>query len=229
MTNSPNLEKADLPEADLLIAHLQQQSESEVSRLTRELHDDLGGLMVSAVMDLSSARRRLAALDPEAQHRFDRIKATLESAIDLSRQMVERLRPSILDNFGLFAALRWQLKRASRDSEAICTDSYPDVEPPFDTLARTGLFRIAQDALEMSFKRGSVKAADVTVRIENGAVWMRFTDDGLATAPDRRDSDAAMTISSMRHRIRVLGGTVRVIRTKQGKTILTAQMPLAGH
>ena len=79
----------------------------------------------------------------------------------------------------------------------------------------------------MSFKRGSVKSADLTVRIENGAVWMRFTDDGVTTAPDGKGSDTAITMSSMRHRIRILGGTVNVMKTAKGETILTAQMPLA--
>ena len=107
----PSFDKDALLEAESLIAHLHQNSESEKSRLTRELHDDLGGLMVSAVMDLSSVTRRLATSDPEAHQKFERIRSTLESAIDLSREMIEGLRPSILDNFGLFAALRWQLKR----------------------------------------------------------------------------------------------------------------------
>jgi signal transduction histidine kinase len=227
VTEMLSFEKDALLEAESLIAYLHESSESEKSRLTRELHDDLGGLMVSAVMDLSSATRRLATLDPEAHQKFERIKRTLESAIDLSREMIEGLRPSILDNFGLFAALRWQLKRASRDSDAVCTESYPDVEPPFESVALTVLFRIAQEALAMSFKRGSVKSADLTVRIENGAVWMRFTDDGVATAPDGKGSDAAITMASMRHRIRVLGGTVNVKKTTKGETILTAQMPLA--
>jgi signal transduction histidine kinase len=224
-----SLDQDALLEAESLIAHLHENSESERSRLTRELHDDLNGLMVSAVMDLSSATRRLATFDPEAHQKFERIRSTLEAAIDLSREMIEGLRPSILDNFGLFAALRWQLKRASRDSDAVCTDSYPDVEPAFESFALTALFRIAQDALAMSFKRGSVKSADVTVRIENGAVWMRFTDDGVATSPDGKGSEAAITMSSMRHRIRALGGTVNVKKTAKGETILTAQMPLPGH
>jgi two-component system, NarL family, sensor histidine kinase UhpB len=226
VAESDSLENDALLEAESLVAHLHENSESEKSRLARELHDDLGGLMVSAVMDLSSATRRLAALDPEAHKKFERIRSTLESAIDLSRQMIEGLRPSILDNFGLFAALRWQLKRASRESGVVCTESYPDVEPPLESVALTALFRVAQEALAMSFKRGAVKSADLSVRIENGAVWMIFTDDGVTNVPDGKKSDAAMTISSMRHRIRVLGGTVNVNKTAKGENIVTAQMPM---
>jgi signal transduction histidine kinase len=171
--------KDALVAADALIAHLHARAETEKSLLSRDLHDDLGGLMVSAVMDLSSAMQRLPPVDPQLFQQFERIKTTIEAAIDLCRRMMEDLRPSILDNFGLFAALQWQLKRASFESNAVCTEAYPEVEPQFESAALTALFRIGQEALAMTFKRRSVKSADLSVRVENGAVWMRFSDDGV--------------------------------------------------
>jgi two-component system, NarL family, sensor histidine kinase UhpB len=215
-----------LLEADALIAHLHARAETEKSLLSRDLHDDLGGLMVSAVMDLSSAMHRLPPVDLKLFQQFERIKTTIETAIDLGRRMTEDLRPSILDNFGLFAALQWQLKRASFESNAVCTEAYPDVEPQFESVALTTLFRIAQEALAMIFRRGSVKSADVNVRVENGAVWMRFSDDGAPVMLEGSERDAANAIASMRHRIGALSGTVDLDRTPDGNTVLTAWMPL---
>jgi signal transduction histidine kinase len=227
MADIPELDKDGSFDAESLIAHLHEKSEADKIRLSRDLHDDLGGLLVSAVMDLSTARRRLVNVDPVVNEKLERIKRTLESAIDLGREMVEELRPSVLDNIGLFAALRCQLRRASRQSGAVCTESYPEVEPPFESDALTALFRIAQDALALSFKRGSIRSANLTVRIENDSVWMRFTDDGIPTIiVDGRADDAVMILSSMRHRIRAVGGTVHVTRAMTGETSLTAQMPL---
>jgi signal transduction histidine kinase len=221
--------KDALVEADALIAHLHTRAETEKSLLSRDLHDDLGGLMVSAVMDLSSAMQRLPPVDLALFQQFERIKTTIEAAIDLGRRMTEDLRPSILDNFGLFAALQWQLKRASSESNAVCTQAYPDVEPQFESVAVTALFRIAQEALEMIFKRGSVTSADVNVRIENGAVLMRFADDGVPVMSEGNESGAANAIASMRHRIGALGGTVDLDRTSDGNTVLTAWMPITGE
>jgi signal transduction histidine kinase len=226
MAQSSAPSKDALVEAEALIAHLHANAETEKLFLTQELHDDLGGLLVSAIMDLSSARTRLPPMDPRLQAQFERIRKTLESAIDHSRRMAEELRPSILDNFGLFAALQWQLKRASRESNAICTEAYPDVEPQFQSAALTALFRIAQDALAMTFKRESVKSADLNVRVEDGAVWMKFSDDGVPVMLDGKETGAANAIASMRHRIRVLGGTVDMNRTADGGTVLTAWMPM---
>lgn len=80
--------------AEDLIDRLHGEAETDRAALTRTIHDDLGGLMVSAAMDLTSVRQRLP------------------------------LRPSILDNFGLFAALKWQLKKASEGTSAQLTESY---------------------------------------------------------------------------------------------------------
>jgi signal transduction histidine kinase len=59
--------------------------------------------------------------------------STLEQAIALKRRVTEELRPSILDNFGLFAALRWQFKKTWSNSEVVSTESYPNVEPQFES------------------------------------------------------------------------------------------------
>jgi signal transduction histidine kinase len=62
---------------------------------------------------------------------LDRAKTRLETAIDRSRQMIEEFRPSILDNFGLFAALKWQLQRSIAGSNAMYTETHPATEPIF--------------------------------------------------------------------------------------------------
>ena len=222
----PMSNSGDSASVDALVTHLQETTESVNTALARELHDDLGGLLVSATMDLSSATRRLHDVDPLALTHFARVKDSLEAAIDLSRRMVEELRPSILDNFGLFAALRWQLKKSSQGFDTVCTDTYPDAEPTLAPGAVTALFRVAQEALAMTFRRGSVRCADLNVRVEDDAVWMRFTDDGIPVMSDGEEHGAATSLASMHHRIRTLGGTVDIDRLAEGRTVLTARLPL---
>jgi signal transduction histidine kinase len=92
----------------------------------------------------------------DALDRLDRVKRTLQQAIDLKRRVIEELRPSILDNLGLFAALHWQLKRTWGNSAVVSTETYPDFEPQFDSHAAIALFRVAQEALSIAFNRASV-------------------------------------------------------------------------
>lgn len=221
---SISIEETQL-ECEGLITHLQNAAELRDTALSHELHDELGGLMGAAVMDLDAVRRIQPPLSQSALKRVDRVKRTLEQAIDLKRRVIEELRPSILDNFGLFAALRWQLKKTWANSDVVLTQAYPNVEPQFESHAAIALFRIAQEALSIARKRESVKSTDFTVSVAQGNFSMRFSDDGAPTAETQKVDP--MILASMRHRIRVLGGTVQVSRTDAGATILTVAMPLA--
>jgi signal transduction histidine kinase len=213
-------------ECEGLVTHLQNTAELKDTALSHELHDELGGLMGAAVMDLDAVRRVQPPLSQNALNRVDRVKRTLEQAIELKRRVTEELRPSILDNFGLFAALRWQFKKTWSNSDVVSTDSYPNVEPLIESHAAIALFRIAQEALSMVLDRASVKSTNLTVSVNQGSIWMRFSDDGVPNA-ETHANDPAMILASMRHRIRVLGGTVQTSRTDAGATVLTVGMPLA--
>jgi signal transduction histidine kinase len=113
-------------ELTALSTHLQGVSEQEKSALSRELHDELGGLLVAARMDLSWLQQRLPTSDPAIEQRFKRIHESLSSGVDLKRRVVEELRPTLLDNMGLFTALRWQFKETCRRAGLKCTETIPD-------------------------------------------------------------------------------------------------------
>src|ERR1700689_3616768 len=211
-------------ERDGLVTHLQNVAELKDTALAHELHDELGGLMGAAVMDLDSVRRVKPLLSQNAVERIDRVKRTLEQAIDLKRRVIEDLRPSILDNFGLFAALRWQLKKTWGNSAVVASETYPDPEPVFESGAAIVLFRIAQEALSIALLRVSVKSTDLSVRADPANFWMRFSDDGTPNA-ENHSEDPAMILASMRHRIGVLGGTIEVSRSETSVTATTVWMP----
>ena len=212
-------------ECEGLITHLQNAAELKDTALSHELHDELGGLMGAAVMDLDAVRRVQPPLSQNALNRVDRVKRTLEQAIALKRRVTEELRPSILDNFGLFAALRWQFKKTWSNSDVVSTESFPNVEPQFEPHATIALFRIAQEALSIMLRHASVISTDLTVRVNQDKFWMSFSDDGVLNAETQRENQA-MILASMRHRIRVVGGTVQISRTDAGATVLTVAMPL---
>ena len=214
-----------LLEVQGLVRHLQNSAELKDTALAHQLHDDLGGLMGAAVMDLDSVRRMKPALSQNALDRLERVTRTLEQAIDLRRRVIEDLRPSILDDFGLFAALRWQLKKTWGDSAIVSSEAYPDVEPAFESGAPIVLFRIAQEALSIALMHVAVKSTDLTVRADPTNFWMRFSDDGTPDA-EKQSEDPAMLLASMRHRISVLGGKIDISGNEAGATALTVWMPL---
>jgi signal transduction histidine kinase len=214
-------------ELTALSTHLQGVSEQEKSALSRELHDELGGLLVAAHMDLSWLQQRLPTSDPSIEQRFKRIHESLSAGVDLKRRVVEELRPTLLDNMGLFTALRWQFKETCRRTGLRCTETIPESEMRFNPDAAIGVFRIAQEALTNIQKHAQAKSADLSVMIAGDALTLQITDDGKGISSVRLANSTTHGLASMRHRISGLGGTWDVRTPPGGGTVVTARIPLA--
>jgi signal transduction histidine kinase len=213
-------------ELTALSTHLQGVSELEKSALSRELHDELGGLLVAARMDLSWLQQRLPTSDPGIEQRFKRIHESLSAGVDLKRRVVEELRPTLLDNMGLFTALRWQFKETCRRAGLKCTESIPESEPKFNPDAAIGVFRIAQEALTNILKHAEAKSADLAIGMEGDTFVLRVSDDGKGIPPSRLQTATSHGLASMRHRIAALGGSWDVRSPGGGGTVVTALIPL---
>ena len=213
-------------ELTALSTHLQGVSEQEKSALSRELHDELGGLLVAARMDLSWLQQRLPTSDPAIEQRFKRIHESLSAGVDLKRRVVEELRPTLLDNMGLYTALRWQFKESCRRSGLVCTETIPEVELKFDPDAAIGVFRIAQEALTNIIKHAEAKSADLAIGIEGSSFVLKVSDDGRGIPANRLLTATSHGLASMRHRIAALGGSWNLSSPVGGGTIVTAVIPL---
>jgi signal transduction histidine kinase len=213
-------------ELTALSTHLQGVSEQEKSALSRELHDELGGLLVAARMDLSWLQQRLPTSDPGIEQRFKRIHESLSAGVDLKRRVVEELRPTLLDNMGLYTALRWQFKETCRRAGLKCTETIPDAELKFTPDAAIGVFRIAQEALTNILKHAEAKSADLAIGIEGDTFVLRVSDDGKGIPSNRLQTSTSHGLASMRHRIAALGGKWEVQSPSTGGTVLTALIPL---
>ena len=90
-----------------LSSHLQHVAEREKAAIARELHDELGGIMVAATMDVAWLQKRLATEDGALTNRWQRLRKLLDDGLNLKRRVVETLRPTLLDNMGLVPAVQW--------------------------------------------------------------------------------------------------------------------------
>ena len=209
-----------------LSTHLQGVSEQEKSALSRELHDELGGLLVAARMDLSWLQQRVSSSDPGIEQRFKRIHESLSAGVDLKRRVVEELRPTLLDNMGLYAALRWQFKETCRHIGLKCTESIPETELKFNPDAAIGVFRVAQEALTNILKHADAKSAALSIDISGDMFELRVRDDGKGVPRSRIDASPSHGIAAMRHRAAGLGGTLELTAAPGGGTLVTARFPL---
>src|SRR6202035_2263839 len=179
-----------------LSTHLQSVAEREKASLARELHDELGGLLVGARMDISWPEQHLAGDHPELRQRLQRVQQNLSAGVDLKRRIIEELRPTLLDNVGLFAALRWQLKETVGGAGLKYTESYPDAEPKFTSEAAIALFRIAQEAFTNTLKHAGAKSLDITLGMDGDAVVMQISHDGKGIPLGRLNAIGSRRVGS---------------------------------
>jgi signal transduction histidine kinase len=206
--------------------HLQTAREDERSSLARELHDELGGLLTAAKLDVARMRSRLAAAPPEVLERMMHLVKTLDEGIALKRRIIEDLRPSSLNNLGLKAALEILCAEFAERSElAVRTDID---ELPLDDAGKLTVYRIVQEALTNVAKYANATTFDVTLAARGGWAMIAVRDDGVGFDPASART-AAHGLAGMRFRVQSARGELKIkSRPGQGTTI-QARLPLPDH
>ena len=209
-----------------LCTYLQENQETEKSQLARTLHDELGGLLVATKMDIVWLRRTLDDLDPTVATHWDRVVLSLEQAIDCKRRIIENLRPTLLDNLGLVAALRWLIDESCRQTGLQCDQRYADACVPIGSAASIALFRVVQQAVENVVRHARASRIVVRLTCEPTHVSLLIGDDGIGIPADRLESDASHGIWAMRQRVAALQGELNIERPASGKgTMVLARVP----
>jgi signal transduction histidine kinase len=209
-----------------LSTHLQLVAEQEKAALARELHDELGGLLVAARMDLSWLEERVGSDDTEVRGYFRRVQDALQAGFDIKRRVIENLRPTLLDNLGLLAALRWQVSESCERAGLKYVERYPEELPELNSEAAIAVFRIVQEGLANVLKHA--RATRVLVSVELAPPWLevRLEDDGVGIPLERLRALRAHGLAAMRQRARALGGQCAVLRLPMAGTGIEVRLPL---
>ncbi len=215
-------------ELSALSSHLQQLSEKEKAALARELHDELGGLLIAAKMDVSWLQKRSAsALDPDLQARWARVHKVLDDGVDFKRRVVESLRPTLLDNMGLLPALRWITQETCNRAGLHYTESYPELEPLLTDDAAIMVFRLVQESLTNVVKHAHASEVRVEVHTSGTELTVLVEDNGVGIALERREAVGSHGLATMRHRVRSFGGNLDIEALMPSGTRIRARLPLA--
>jgi signal transduction histidine kinase len=208
-----------------LSTHLQSVAEQEKAALSRELHDELGGLLIAARMDVSWIEDRVASDDPQLREHFQRVHEALQSGVEMKRRVVENLRPSLLDNLGLLSALRWQVADSCGRAGLTCIEHYPEEELGLTPEASIAVFRIVQEALINILKHASARRVHVCLEMQPGWLVVSVRDDGVGLPPERLRALRSHGLAAMRHRAGGLGGRWVVRRPSGGGTEIEVRLP----
>lgn len=208
-----------------LASYLTNTRENEQARLARELHDELGSLLTAAKMDAGWIVRQLPTNTPAPiRERLERLQESLHDGILLKRRLIDGLRPPLLKELGLVAALRTLAEDFSKSSETRVVLELPHADldlPPDRALA---LFRIAQEGLTNIRKHAGARTVKLGLDPAKDRVILRLEDDGSgfdpALAGRRRHG-----LAGMRHRVQMFAGKFSVVSRPGEGTRIIASLP----
>jgi signal transduction histidine kinase len=209
---------------DRLSVLLIDAQEQERRAISRELHDEVGQSLGALLVDVG---RLSALLPPEnnaVQDLVRSMKALAERSVNSVRNIALLLRPTMLDDLGLVAALEWQAREVSRRSEIEVEIESSGVSDTLSEDYKTCIYRLVQEALNNAARHSGGRHAWVDVRQNAKAITVSIRDDGHGFDPSR---SRGLGLLGMEERVRRLGGTLKV-ESKPGEgTLIIGELPLA--
>jgi signal transduction histidine kinase len=206
-----------------LAKHLQRVREDERGHLARELHDELGGLLTAAKLDVARVRKRVEGSSPEVAERIQHLSQTLDAGIALKRRIIEDLRPSSLANLGLQRTLEIQCSEFARRSEIRVQAEIGDLE--LDPECALAVYRVVQEALTNVAKYAQASEVRVRLHGDDEQARLRVQDNGRGFDP-KHVRAGSHGLAGMRFRMRSCGGDL-VLRTAPGQgTTIEATLPV---
>jgi len=193
-----------------LSLHMSRVAEAEKHALARELHDELGGLLVAMRMDISQIRKRQPVpADPDLLPRWERVEQALAQGLELKRRVIEDLRPTLLDNMGLFTALRWLATQRSEQAQLKLEMQGLDEDIDLPPETAIAVFRTVQEAVANVVKHA--RATQLIVKAHVGRdLRLEILDDGRGVPVGSDSKTGSHGLKQMRFRMEAVGGTLSI-------------------
>lgn len=224
------LEKAELKRSRAqlaeLSAHVESVKEKERTRISREIHDDLGGTLTAIKMALALVKKRLPPGDLALIEKTDYVDELVDRSIEAVHRIAADLRPSVLD-FGIVAAIDWQAKEFEKQLGVPCKFSSNKKEIALHPDQATALFRIFQETLTNVGKHASATCVTVKLACSNRSVRLDVSDNGCGIASIDHLKSKSFGIHGMVERANALGGQLCIGNEPNGGTKVSVRIPLS--
>jgi PAS domain S-box-containing protein len=223
-TDITELKKAQ-EQLRLLSGSIMASQEKERAAIARELHDELGQVLTALRMDAVWLSERLKDKDAQAAARSLTMCDLIDKTIDEVRALATRLRPGVLDDFGLIDALDWYTKYFAQRTGITCIYKHLNM-PQVDDLVATAAYRIAQEALTNVARHAFATRVKIDLQVRGGLLTLCVSDNGRGFAPRKLADSDCLGLAGMRERAGLLGGSLE-LQSKPGKgTKVFFRLPL---
>ena len=210
-----------------LATHLQDIREQERTSIAREIHDELGQQLTGLKMYISWLNKKVAPAENDIREKFAAAIQLIEDTIKSVRKISMDLRPSMLDDLGLMAALEWQSnefeKRSGISTEFINQTGNKEIPARL----KTGLFRIYQESLTNVARHAEAKKIVSSLKFENGSLVLTITDDGKGFAFKNIESKRTLGLFGMKERALEMGGHYEITSDPGKGTTVSVTVPVS--
>lgn len=211
----------------LMARYLETVREEEQKRIARELHDEMGGVLAALNMNVARLEAKLPAEMTHLSTEAGAMAKLVAAAIQAMRRAVAQLRPAILDDAGLAAAIESYVREFQENTEIECrlTNGLPEEEPMLGRDRSATVFRIVQESLTNVAKHAQARKVTITLKELRGSLVLTVKDNGKGFDPNVRNGES-FGLQGIRERALLVGGRIR-IRSAAGKgTTVRMSVPM---
>ncbi len=209
-----------------LSAHLQNAREEERTRIAREIHDELGQSLTALKMDLSWLAKRLPADQQSLLERTRTISDLVDRMIQSIWRITAELRPAILDELGLRAAIEWQAQEFQNRTAIRCRFLPGKEITDLDQDRSIAVFRIFQEALTNVARHAAATRVRIALALRNSALALKIQDNGRGIAQRDVLSSRSLGLMGMRERAHLFGGTLNIWGSPDKGTSVVLNIPI---
>jgi signal transduction histidine kinase len=208
-----------------LAARLQNIREQERAMVAREIHDELGQALTVLKIHVTLMSNKFRKDQQDLKVKAVLISKMIDNIVESVQKISAKLRPDILDELGLVAAIEWQSKEFEKLTNIRCSLTLPDDELTIEQNKATALFRIFQEALTNVARHSEADKVSVTLIRDNNNLTLQVRDNGAGITPGQISDSKSLGILGMKERAMVFGGEVLIDSIFGKGTILTVKLP----
>jgi signal transduction histidine kinase len=210
-----------------LSTHLQEVREEERTRIARKIHDDMGQTLTALKIDLSWINKRLLQDQDGIRTKLKSMVSLIDETIETVHNVSEDLRPGILDDFGLAAAIEWQAEEFQKRTGTECrTRIYPD-EFELSKEIATNLFRIVQESLTNVIRHANATKVEIKLALKDSLLQLEVFDNGKGITEAHIINSTSFGLIGIKERVHSLGGEMEIAGTPNKGTRLKVTLSIS--
>lgn len=209
-----------------LARHLQSVREVERERIAREIHDELAQALTAMKIDLSWLQGRLAEDQAPMVEKTEAMSKLIDTTMGTVRRICTALRPAILDDLGLIAAIKWQAQEFETRTGIECRLTLPAEDIKLDRSRSTSIFRVFQETLTNVARHANATKVNVALSVEAESLILKVRDNGRGITESEIYDARSLGLLGMRERVLLLSGEFHIRGLQRKGTTVTVRVPL---